>query len=219
MKIDRVKILIFAGIILLALVILVLLPGDFIRNSIAYPIYYVFWSLSMIIGSVDQTLFWGVLGVVGTLAAVISLALLIQPIHKDDEQILPAKDRSRFRFWLIKCLKMDVNEMYRDDLAYSLWRLLRDVLIYQENADWKEVLRRANTGQLNIPEGLIPFLYDRRLVEPSPRKRFINRLVFLFQPAKKTQNLNPTSDMHQRVEAVILFLEERLEMNNDRNEK
>jgi hypothetical protein len=217
MKIDRLKILIAAGTIVLILAVLLLLPPDFVRNNISYPIYYAFWSISILVESLDQAVLWGILVVAGIIAAIASLGLLIKPTHIVDEELPPAKDRSRFRFWLVKCLKMDVNEMYRDDLTYSLWRLLRDVLVYQENAEWKEVLRRANAGQLNIPDELVPFLYNRRLVEPSPRKRFFERVRFFFLPEKQSQDV--TSDMYKRTEAVIHYLEERLELNHDRNEK
>jgi hypothetical protein len=221
MKIDRLKILIAAGVLILvlALAALLLIPGDFLRDSIVYPIYYAFWSVKILLESLDQTVCWGVLIVAGFIAAIASLGLLLRPVKTVDEELPPAKDRSRFRFWLVKCLKMDVNEMYRDDLTYSLWRLLRDVLIYQENSDWKEIMRRAYAGQLDIPHELVAFLSNRRLVEPSPRKRFFERVRVFFLPADQTLNLDAASEMQKRTEAVIQYLEERLELNHDHNEK
>lgn len=210
-------VLILAGILALTVLVAALIMSDqssFLRENIINPLSYAFWILSLLLRGTPQVVFWAMLLAIALVMALRSLASAShRPVHPQPLQI-SYPQRARLRFWVRQMLlNQDDRSVFQ--IKESIGRLALDVLSYQRGLTPSQYQQQLESGQLETPEALVPFLEARKYLFAgstsfSPQEiirwldRSLSRLPFLPR--------HPSS-VTEEVERLVDFLEEQMDVD------
>jgi len=194
------------GIVALILVglLVVLLLSDFVRETVAIPIWYLVWLGGLVIRSLPQQLLWGVFVVVSFLIVFVSLSQ-VSDSEQDQEEASshtgPVLDQ------LSTLRRLGKGVYFRWRLAHDLRQRVIDILAYTERISPEEMEERLMDGGYEVPD-----VVEQLLIAglPSGLPGPISLTDRLFRPGRATAHLNVDFD------AVIRFLETKLEIGNER---
>lgn len=172
----RRRAFILAGIGIIVMVtglVLSLFVQDFVRQVIVIPMTYVAWLADLVIRSIPQSTFWGIVVAVSILAAWRSLGSqggffqrrkAIIRISAEDT------DRSVFTARLDAINRMHTSSFARESLGFELRLLVIRLLVHREQMPETEIERLVRTRELNVPPDVFSLLTAWRtwLSEPEP---------------------------------------------------
>jgi len=129
------------GILLLAVIgsvfLLVFFRG-WIREAVVLPVAYLFWILGLLLRSIDQAVYWGILIVFGFI--VTFYVLWPEPVKGDPEKpVERGRIHSRYYQWFSYYHHLDESSFAGDSLARELVRLTVQILSYQQNVSPDEI--------------------------------------------------------------------------------
>jgi hypothetical protein len=128
----------------------------------------------------------------------------------------PADSASRYRFWRMETGTLTRSNFARNDFARNTRRLILEIIAHQEHRPWEEIERRVMRGEAVLPPLVDALIRDRELRSSRPVKTGLDAMLTriarrLGLPLPET----PDPAMEEQVNAIIHFIEERLEIVRD----
>lgn len=205
MNSDKVKIGLAFLLIVLVLSVLTLVFWDFVRDTIVIPVDYLLWVTGLVIHSIPQDVYLGVLLFFGLILSLNTLdRLRSKPAAHNYEQN-HAQGDTRYHRWLLLVSKQSLSPFYRDIFASEARNLILSMLAYDHGIDSAEAETRVKNGALAVPEP-IKALIEMRDIRIPPRP--ISRIETLLRRLRLL-NADPPSDpqLDRLVAEVVDFVE------------
>ena len=208
--------LVLAGIAALTVLVAALImaaPGSYLRENIINPLSYALWIVSLLLRGTPQVVFWGIFLMIAVVLALRSLAAAShRPVHPQP-MLISYPHRARLRYW-VRQLLLSQDDRAVFQLKDSLGRLALDILSYQRGLTPSQYQQQLDSGQLETPEALIPFLEARKkMFAPKDSfnlqdlrrwfERTLDKLPFL---------PHPSSAVNSDVAHLVEFLEEQMDV-------
>lgn len=209
------------AILLLSLpifLIVLFVMRDFVRENLVIPVLYMAWMGGLIFNSVPQMYFMGGLIIIGLMLAVGSLRHLLYVMNLPTEPPPPIEEPTRYRFWFKRCQKVNSSTFFLTSLGIELRRFVLMVLAYQEHRNMWDLERQVVNHEFDVPEEIYDLVTQRELGgEAQERSLWSFLLERLRGPSPSPENANGNS-IHQRVNKIVSYLEDRLEVEHDRRD-
>lgn len=180
---------------------------DWVRQSIVLPVTYVFWVIGLMLQSIDQAVYWGLLV---TIAALITFYALWPGSFKSDrnESSRPSNIHSRYRQWYSFFSNLEESRFAGDNLARELVRFTVLILSYQQNLSTDEVYRQIDSGEIALPEDFITFLRRREFInKPQPKPAWLDFIHQYLPHSQATRPPDRLSPIEKEVESILSHIE------------
>ncbi|MBN1429910.1 MAG: hypothetical protein JXB07_16190 [Anaerolineae bacterium] len=204
---------------LIIFAVLALVYRDVVRQSIVIPIYYLLWIIFQAFLGIPQTGCLAIFALMGLGVAIMGVRSIREPRPAKREPIIPITSQSRYRFWLKRCQQLDRSMFFLDDTASELRRFLLNVLAYQEHRDTLEMESLIAEGTFDVPPAVRDLVAERLLghsPERNTRSTFFSRFwERLFSRRKPSTG----GEVNRQLEQIISYLEERLEVHCDQDNR
>lgn len=201
-------------IILLGAVVLSLFVRDFVRQTIIVPVTYIAWLVDLVIRSIPQSAFWGVVVAAAILVAWRNLGSkrvgLILRRPTPAPILTENTDRSVFYTRLEHITRMNDSPFAREKLAFELRLLIVKLLSHRERLPENEIERRIRTGELVAPPEVHALLTSwQTWLNPPGGGSPVQQLERLWRrltraPAMTAQ---PNAALEQRLLRAIEYME------------
>jgi hypothetical protein len=212
MRVDRAK---FGLAILLVVFVFLILTGffwNFVRDTIAVPIYYLIWVSDLTLKSIPQSVFLGILVVLCVLIG--SSALLAIRVNEDIESAepKPVQSQARYHFWRNLCVQLDSSAYSREKFTTESRKLILSILAYQEGIESAEAEALVSNGALGVPETIRNLILRQHIqlfdqVSRTEDNSVLARLRRIFGEAALPQ-------VDRQVDEIIGFIEQLLEIGD-----
>ena len=208
--------LILAGIVILTFLVAAfirIVPGGFLRDNIIQPLSYALWIVSLLLRGTPQVVFWGILLMIAVVMALRSLAVVShRPPHPQPLQI-NYPHRARLRYWVRQML-LTQDDRSILQLRDSLGRLALDILSYQRGLTASQYQQQLDSGQLETPDELVPFMDARRQMFAAKSSFSIEELrQWLDRKLNKLPFMpHRSSQVSLEVERLVDFLEDQMDV-------
>jgi hypothetical protein len=183
---------------------------DWVRNEIALPISYVFWTLGLLLQSIDQAVYWGLLVTAGCLITFYALWPETL-IRSQTEPARPSAIQTRYHQWHTYFSNLDESRFAGDSLAREMVRFTVMVLGYQQNLSADEIYRQIDSGEIALPDDFLAFLRRREFIhKPKPEPAW---LEFIYQYLPRPYKPHPPdrlSPIEQEAESILSHIEKLL---------
>jgi hypothetical protein len=183
---------------------------DFVREQVVVPVAYLFWVLRLVILSIPQFVFWGMIVIIAFGIAVWAS----QPVSSGYSPRIPYRPTvsvSRYSVWLRYASLMNSSGFASDNLSRDLVRLTVQTLAYQHSLTYDEVYSQLEHDDFGLPPELYAFMRRRGFqTEVHPESRFSELIHRLFP---RQQALRPPGDytpLEQEANLVISQIEKLL---------
>ena len=201
------KSLLWVGLILLFAALLVIVLHGFTRKVIVVPLMYIFWVGNHIFQSIPQSILWALFLAV---AILISLKSFVKPqrpnaIVKDVEKENPGQVSLWAERFHMK------NEW---TLSRYLGKLVVTALVYNRQQSPKKIREEIESGELDTPSEIQTCL--KLGVKSIPESSNRSFLGYFFRPRSRRKT---ALTLQFEPEKVVKFLENRLEVENDRYDR
>ena len=214
------RLVVFLVFIFILIGVLLVIQGDYIRQSIAVPLSYALWIGVLILRAVPQVVFWVLLVLIGVRIAGDSLfSNPDQPHYTPQEVDYPKRDR--VDFWL--------SQIYRPNGVYAVIRfgeffrrLILEVLAHQYRMLPAQIETLLRKKSLDVPPALYAYVTEDNLRETTGIPNWFQRIKALF--LSSTDLRFPKGDQYDdtpnrapdgSLESIIQFLEGQLEKKHD----
>ncbi len=189
------------------MVLLTFAVRDFIRDTLALPLSYTLWLLELVIQSIPQTWFWA-----AGLIVVFYIAM-----HSLDRERRPAPpappppervSHGRLAVWSERISMLLCGKYSRQRFGYFIGKLILDVVSHEERLSLRDVERRLEQGELQLPPTVREYLFTR--LKPglsSTQTPFFTRLKRFLGWEKPLE-----AQLSAELESVVKFLEEQMEV-------
>jgi hypothetical protein len=180
---------------------------DFVRDTLALPLSHLMWLVGIIVRSVPQVWFW-----TGLLIVALIIALRSLDRERRSTQTIPGKAlypaRGRIAVWAERVNMLLKGKYSRHRFGYFVGKLILDVLAHEERLSYRDVERRLEQSDMDVPPAVRSYLLSRlRPSHTEARPKFFTRLKrFLGLEKQLTVQLNAD------LETIITFLENQLEV-------
>ncbi|HEY3291062.1 MAG TPA: hypothetical protein VGK87_13105 [Anaerolineae bacterium] len=153
------------GIVMVVGLVMSLFVRDFVRDVIIIPVTYVAWLADLVIRSIPQSTFWGIIVAVSILVAWRSLGSqkgffqrrkTIVRISAEDT------DRSVLSTRLDAIRRMPSSSFARESLGFELRLLVIRLLVHRERLTEAEIERQVQSRELNVPPDVYSLLTSWR---------------------------------------------------------
>jgi hypothetical protein len=189
------------------IVLLMLSLRDFVRDVLALPLSYTLWFIGLIGKSIPQIWFW-----TGLLAVVLIIAMRSLSRERRPPPTTPPQSTraplGRITVWTERISMLLKGKYSRQRFGYFIGKLILDVLSHEERLSLRDVERRLEQGELDLPPAVRDYLFSRLKpgitgTRPSFRV-WLKRLLGLEKPL--------TAQLDAELESIIKFLEDQLEV-------
>lgn len=143
---------------LLPVVVMAFVLQDFVREVLIGPIFYAYWVVRLFLGSIPQV--WEWVAFVLLVAYIVARSLVTLPSLPRRRQVEPVEHGR------VEDLARLLQQAHGD--AFARWRvaqrlggLVGDVLADAERVSQREIWRRLDRGQLDVPPSLRAYLTAR----------------------------------------------------------
>jgi hypothetical protein len=157
---------------------------DWVREAIVRPIVYFFWAIGLMLQTIDQAVYWGLL--IAFCAFVALYALWPEPARGGKPEISrPGNMHTRYHQWYAFFNNLDESRFAAESLAREFVRFTVMVLAYQENVSPDEVYRQIDSGELPVPPDFLAFLRRREFVnKPVPEPAW-REFIYQYLPRRR----------------------------------
>lgn len=198
-----------AILLVLALVSLSVLFRDWVRQAIVLPIAYLVWLVGLVLRSIDQAVFWILLGLIIVLVLLISLLGSLF----GGEAAVPVEGETpwggRARYWARQVSVSQRNVLFQSDMKAALWRLAVLSLAHQNRLTPPEADAALRSGQIPAPERVLAYLRSAEAGLEQRGPGLLERLKDRFHLQRETRPVDPD------LIAAIQYLEEQLEVPHE----
>ena len=164
---NRQRVFIILAIALLALLatgIVALGLRDFVSQVIVQPVAYVLWLAGLILRSIPESMFWGLVVAIAVLAAWHNLGAARAALFARRRPAAPVTadqpDRSILASMFDDLARMRDSTFVREKVAFELRGLLVKLLAYREREPAAIIERRLRDGSLETPPEVSTLLAD-----------------------------------------------------------
>ncbi len=178
------------GIVLLMTALLVLVLDNFLQNVVLQPLLYVLWFGGLVLSSLHQSVFWGVLLVVALVLILRSLGSGQRTLVTIPEKRYPSQ--GQVRRWMGLLERAENQRFARWNLAQALRKLAQETL----GPDERGAKRRAPIED-KLPPDVIKYFNAK--LPPAQSLSLRQRL--------QTQPSQPSHPLDLDPEVVVNFLE------------
>jgi hypothetical protein len=209
MKINRRNLALALILVFSIFGVLALFYWDFVRDTIAIPIYYMFWVGDLILRSISHGVYLAVLVLLG-LGLGINALLGTRAKRVVTEHEQSQHQMTRYQHWRTLCSGLSVGWFSRGMFALESRRLLLAILAYQEGLDVAEVETRVKAGTLPVPPLIAHLIQHKGFDKPEQAVSLVHRLREVFR------GTGPRKDLYAERQAaeVISFIEHLLEIDH-----
>ena len=216
---SRLLLSIFSGLIIFGVVAIFF--WEFLRETIVLPIYRFAIILRYGINSVPQFVFLFLIVIIGFILAIRALHFAFEKDAGEEQSgngyftSYSASYSSRYRYWKMQTAPLGHSEFARNDFVRNTRRLVLELIAHQQHRTWLEVETLAMDGQVSLPP-MIEELVCQRTLRRTPRK--VNFFIGLYETISKrfgVINDRPDPVLDEHINAILQFIEERLEINHD----
>jgi len=205
MSIKRIApLLIF---VLLLAIPLALIITDTVRAVVVIPLLYVIWLGNLVLQSIPQLFWWGLLITLALFTAIRNLG----PEGKSSLKIHRAQPMSpgRVAMWTKRVGMASHGSYYQWRLAHELGLLGLELLVYHEQPTAKQTDHNRGLEKLNAPPEIQAYFHAGLKPPFSSPTSLLSRLLQYLRSETypKPLELNP--------EKAVRFLEEQLEAQSD----
>ena len=182
---------------------------DFMRETVAVPLYYLLWVGDLALKSVPQGFFLGLLVFIG---AVIAFNVVTGARSRASRPLPVGRPQAETRYlmWARLSHHLYDSRFYRHKFAFEARKLILSILAYQEELDVVEVEDRVIDGSLPVPDAVLLLVLVTQLRGGIEAATGMKRLWARLTGADQTVVADPLID--QQVAAIIAFIEYRLEI-------
>ncbi|MBN2389354.1 MAG: hypothetical protein JXR84_01440 [Anaerolineae bacterium] len=188
-------------------VLLTLGLRDFVRDVFALPLSYILWFAGIIFETVPQIWFWTGLIVIALVIAMRSLDRERQPPPSaPGKSSHPA--RGQINIWAERVDMLLKGRYSRHRFGYFIGKLILDVLSHEERLSLRELERRLEQGETDVPPVVREYLFSRlRPGYTDTRPSFLTRLKRFFGLEKPL-----AIRLNTELETIVKYLEDQLEV-------
>lgn len=212
MKLGKFRIVLAVLVVALIFGILTLLFWDFVRDTIVVPIYYVVWLGGLVLKSIPQGIFVGILSLIGLLIALNTLSRI--QLRRDERN--PERGRiqadTRYQHWRRLSDNLYASRFSRNMFFADARKLIVSVLAYEQGIDAAEVTPLMRSGALEVPESIRALFQQSEIQDsmsaPTPSENIVRRLRRRL--GGQASPLNPQID--SLTADIIGFVEQHLEI-------
>jgi len=190
---------------------------DFVSENVILPIYTAAILAIYGINSVQQSIYLFFLILFAGAGAVIFLGSAFSrdnPEQYGGYAQYDIKIENPYHDWQIHCNNLARNEFANDEFARVTRNLLLKVLAYQEHRNLAEIENMVLREELELPPAVQHLLAQRSLSASAREMTWFQRqwqhVLHLFKQDIHT----PTSEVIEEVQAILTFLEQRLEIHD-----
>ena len=183
------------AIVLFITIVLVLALDNFLQEMIVQPLLYVFWFGGLVLSSLHQSVFWGILLLVALVLILRSLGGGESPASSAPERHYPSQ--GQVRRWMVLLERAENQRFARWNLAQSLRKLAQETLSLDERQGQRRVPR-----DYKLPPDIADY-FNAKLPPAQGlglRQRFQIRALTL--PVRQ-----PSHPLDLDPEVVVAFLE------------
>jgi hypothetical protein len=209
MQINKRNLALALTLVLVVFGVLALFYWDFVRDTIAIPIYYMLWVGDLILRSIPHVVYLAFLVLLGLAIAFNTLfgARAKRTVSELDQG---QYQMTRYQHWRTLCGGLSVGWFARDMFALESRRLLLAILAYEEGIDVAEVETRVKAGTLPVPPLIAHLIQHKEFEKPKQAVSLMRRLREMFHSAGPQKNLQA----ERQVAEVISFIEHLLEIDH-----
>jgi len=191
---------------------LFLIPG--VRQDLVNTVAHIIWIAGLVVQSTPQVIFWGALIFVVLVVALRSLwsteggaGLAARPHGRVNRRV-------RLDFWALQ-LRISRGRYARSRFGDLFNRLMLDVLAHQYDLPVRAVDRAILSGSIEVPEVVMRFK-AARTEEIRPPVEFWEALRLWLERLFAPRTNEEPGFSAQDLESIVRYLEDQLEVENDR---
>jgi hypothetical protein len=198
-----------AAFIAVALVlgILTLVFWNFVRDAVITPIYYSLWVGGLLLNSVPQAIFLGILVLICAVIGLNALANSTGGKGRASRQPPPTPLESRYTHWERLCANMYMGQFSRHLFISDARRLILSVLAFEYRADAHQVEAMLRSGEIVVPERIRSLVLGNDASLSSPA---LSGIEAWLARLRGTPKADPQVDA--LLEEIITFVEDHLEI-------
>ncbi len=218
MKFEKVRVsLIFLAVLYIISLICVVF-WDVVREQIIVPLYYLVWVGGLILKSISQKVFL-VLLVIG---CFIIGASTINRLRGKESKKPSAKPStvvtSRYRFWSKLLAHSLTSEFFRWEFALEARKLIFSIYGFQEGLDLEEAELKIARRELPVPANVKLLVEKREIPTEAPVRNWLDRWIYNILQQFSIQEPQSDQKRSEKIEEIIHYIEDRLEITHDGNQ-
>ncbi len=216
-RITPRHILTVTGVAVLTLVLTVALR-DTVREFVVVPMSALAWTAGLLINSVPQIIWLGVLVLVGAIIAIRSLSLGTGAKSQDTPFVeVPSVAPTRLAFWMGRLSNAKRSPYTAERALNELRTLVIDCLAHEYRLPQDTVLDLVRAGNLEVTAGVRAILLEDRTVQPE-RTNWLRGIIDTFSALFARINRRNTHhdvamprEFQNKVNTLLVYVES---MNN-----
>jgi len=224
----RIAFIALLGVIVAGIVaILTYYFMDYVRQVMALPATRILWFVRLLIESTPQIFFWGLLLIIFLMVSIKSLSSRNLPVLSTVAEPLQPPRRERIAFWTIQIAHALSGDQYsRVRMAGYLGDIVLRLVAHQQKEDPERIRLLILQEKLEIPPEIKACVNARfrPVLEPGPGFwasiwfRLQRLFPFIMKSLKQEKVLSSGQTPGDEIEAIIHYLEEQLEVRDDRRD-
>lgn len=203
-----------AAVSLLIAAVLALFFRDWLREQVVIPLVYAGWIIYLLILSLPQQVYWGVLLFAGV--AIFLTTSLPKPAPiRSSEKMMVDRSFSRYASWLRYTQMINRSMFASDNLARDLVRLAVQILSSQMNLTAEEIYRHLDHGEIDLHPDLMIFLRRRGFLAQVEKESMLQEFIHRFIPTRiSVRPPGVYTPLEKEAKNVVALIEGLLTQNN-----
>jgi len=217
MKLNKVRVsLIFIAVLYIISLVFVVF-WDVIRDQIIIPIYYLVWIVGLLLKSISQKVYLALLVLGCVIIGVNNLIKIRVKGGKKPAEHISYAGNSRYRFWSRLLSYSMTSEFFRWDFVLEARRLILSIFAFQEGLDTSQVEQGIANHSISVPIIVKQLVNQRELPIDAPPKNWVDTWVTQIRNWLNIPETQPDPKISGKIEEIIDFIEERLEITQNGN--
>jgi hypothetical protein len=211
---NRAKLGLAMLVVIIIFSALSLLYWNFIRDTIVTPLYYLLWFGDLMLKSIPQEVFLGLLIVISAIIALNTLGKVRTQRRVPESERSRSVGGARYLEWKRLADFKISNRFVRNQFTWETRKLILSLIAYQENIDTATAEEIIKNDRLDVPN-VVKTLIERREIPVSDKitsKNLFFRLRQMLPGVDDAPQTDPLSD------EIIAYIEQRLEISHVGNQ-
>lgn len=216
---SRLRLLVSIAAVVLTFAIMAIFFWNFFYQSIVQPLYNLYVLIRYGINSIPQGIYHIVIIMTCLFIALWSIAQTFtrgrnpQNGSITDSLDIESQDvESRYQFWRLETRNLRYSKFARDDFARNARRLILNILAHQEHLPYEEVEDLAESDMLKLPQPITDLIHTRSLDTKQKSDQKHTSLSRQIAESLGFFRQKPDPFVEEKVNAIITFIEQRLEI-------
>ncbi len=217
MKLSRPRIAL--AILLVAFIFgaVTLLYWDFVRDTIVVPVYYSLWVGNLVLNSIPQAVFVGIVILIGVYLGASALRSIPASRSAGQPSVNRATVDTRYLHWRRLSDNLHTSRFSRSLMVSDTRKLILSILAYEQGIDPAEAAVLIRRGEISLPENLHSLFQPSTINDPAPEYRLLADWLQRLRRALGQTDPAQFAEADQLVEECIAFIEQHLEIPDGGN--